>query len=125
MKIDSQRRLVILPKVCSWFPSDFSIKRNNFAATPIDCLWVIAPYLKADSRATLIRLLSDGTNPSVRFKNYNFRCQVLSQFGATIASSPVLSSAIPTQTHAPSLTLPAAADSAAVSLSGTASDSDD
>jgi hypothetical protein len=85
VKIDSQRRLVILPKVCSWFPNDFVIKRFNSgqSASPVDCLRVIAPYLRPEPRATLIRLISDGTNPSVRFKNFNFRCKVLSLYVPT------------------------------------------
>lgn len=95
VKIDSNRRLVILPKVCSWFPNDFTIKRSGATASPIDCLRVIAPYLRPEPRATLIRLISDGTNPSVRFKNFNFRCKVLSLYHPHVHHTSRSTSAVP------------------------------
>lgn len=88
-QIDSSRRLVILPKVCSWYPHDFSSRRQS-AAFPTDCLRVIAPYLKTEHKVILTRLLSDGANPSVKFKNYNFRCRLLSQRKPSIAATVLI-----------------------------------
>jgi hypothetical protein len=72
VEIDSYHRAILLPKVCSLFLSDFSSR--NFSI-PLDSLRVISHYLRGEDKQIITRLLSDGVSPSVKFKNYNYRCR--------------------------------------------------
>jgi hypothetical protein len=82
VEIDVQRRTVTLPKVCSWFPGDFVPRRGGASVpgTPLDCLRAVASYMRGEERTALIRLLTDGASPTVKFKNFQFRCRLLSEF---------------------------------------------
>jgi hypothetical protein len=74
--IDSNKRLITLPKICAWFPADFSLKRSS-SATPVECLRVLAPYLRGENRSALSRMLADGNSPSVKFRSFQYRCRLL------------------------------------------------
>ena len=90
--VNAHRKTVVLPKIISWFLGDFNNnKKNNIAAVPADCLPVIAPYLKGEAKADLLRMLADGVNPSVRFRHFNFRCRAFTKLNITktLSSTPV------------------------------------
>lgn len=104
--VDAQKRFVMVPKVCTWYMPDFTPKKTISSApqhamlhaSPIHCVYAILPYLNPKHRASLFKLLSEGTpsqpNVSVRFDSYNFRCRTLEMYhaglllGATSTPSP-------------------------------------
>ena len=81
MTVDSVKRIVHLPKQCSWFLADFVTPRT-LANGPVvgDCLRVIVHYLTGEAKASLKRMLSEGPYPSVRFQHFTFRCKAFSKF---------------------------------------------
>ena len=71
--IESSKRVVILPRVCSWFLADFAHankKTGNNAAVPVDCLRCIAHYIGFEHNAKLNELLLSGGTPTIKFKDY-------------------------------------------------------
>lgn len=75
--MDVPKKIVLLPKPCSWYLGDFT-SRKATTATALDCLRVLVHYVNADTKALLVRLLND-TVPSIKFKNYIYRCRVFSE----------------------------------------------
>lgn len=76
VSIDVKKRVVILPKICSQYLQDFSLSnQGNHSASMIDCLRVIVSYLNPNDRQDLMKLLSEGQPPSVRFHNFNYKCR--------------------------------------------------
>lgn len=74
IEIDPRKRLVILPKICSAYLHDFSTRRSNISpnVSPADCLRVIASYVPGGDRQVLVRILSEGMTPSIKFKQFLF-----------------------------------------------------
>lgn len=95
VEIDSNRRTVILPKVCQWFLPDFAASRSSsnqnygvvgapgVTVVPVDALRVIAHYLKGEDKHMLMRMLSDGINPIVKFRSFNFQCRPITRLEET------------------------------------------
>jgi hypothetical protein len=75
--IDTERKNVELPRVCSWYLRDFS-KRSN-GSLPIDCLRVIMPYLRDHDRSALLTMLEEGISPNIQFRSFIFRCRTLTK----------------------------------------------
>jgi hypothetical protein len=77
-RVDTERKTVILPRICSWFLPDFYSEHGNHVV-PANCLRIVAPYLRADDRIALAKMTQDGVLPSIRFRPYNFRCRVFAE----------------------------------------------
>ena len=75
-RIDHQKAIISIPKFCSLYQADFGSRRLP-SPTPVDCLRTLLPYLKNDHRQFLMRLVSEGGNVTVRFLNFDFRCNQL------------------------------------------------
>lgn len=75
--IDTERKNVELPRICSWYLRDFSKRPNG--ALPIDCLRVIMPYLHEHDRLALLSMLEDGVSPNIQFRSFIFRCRTLTK----------------------------------------------
>ena len=57
VEIDTNRKTVILPKVCSWFLNDFVPRKQLFngPSTPADCLRVATNYLRGEDKYAVCR----------------------------------------------------------------------
>ena len=76
LEIDANKRVVYLPKVCSWYMSDFVSTRSIIQPAPIDCLRALSHYSKGSVKIQLTKMLTDASNaPAVRFKNFSYRCR--------------------------------------------------
>lgn len=79
IEIDEKKRIVILPKICSSYLQDFAVKslsqKSSSTVSPLDCLRVLASYLNYSDRNVLVKLLTEGSSPSIKFKNFNFTCR--------------------------------------------------
>ena len=74
--VDAHKRIVVLPKVCSWFLPDFVTKRTLEKGPVVgDCLRVIVHYLSGEAKASLKRMLGEGPYPNVRFQKFAFKCR--------------------------------------------------
>lgn len=78
--MDSQKRVVVLPKICSWFLSDFVTKKTLQNGPVVgDTLRVIVHYLTGEAKVSLKRMLGEGPFPSVKFQQFTFRCKAFSK----------------------------------------------
>lgn len=76
IEIDAKKRVVTLPKLCSSYLQDFASKSTKSShVSPIDCLRVIVTYLNRSDRHEVVKMLSEGSVPSVKFKNVNYSCR--------------------------------------------------
>lgn len=76
--IESAKRVVILPRVCSWFLGDFAHcnkKSGSSSAVPVDCLRCIAHYIRLDENAKLNELLLSGGTPTIKFRDFKYKAQ--------------------------------------------------
>lgn len=75
LEIDTIRRIVYLPKVCSWYPSDFCAKKIG-SPTPLDCVHVLVHYTKGEVKFALSKMLTENCPaPTIKFKNFSYRCR--------------------------------------------------
>jgi hypothetical protein len=76
LEVDTLRRVVLLPKVCSWYLSDFCPRKIG-SPSPIDCVRVLAHYTKGETKHALSKLLTEtgGSLPAIKFKPYSYRCR--------------------------------------------------
>lgn len=109
-QIDQTNRTVVLPRVCSWYLRDFCAPGNNnnscssnnnsmkmtaprlrhssstvgigtSSVLPINCVKVIAPYLRDTDRQVLVSMLQDGISSiNIRFRPYSFRSRFLQKY---------------------------------------------
>jgi hypothetical protein len=75
--IDTERKNVELPRICSWYLRDFSKRPNG--SLPIDCLRVIMPYLRESDRFALLAMIEEGVSPNIQFRSFVFRCRTLTR----------------------------------------------
>jgi len=77
--IDMSKRLVVLPRVCSWFLADFtpSNRKSGTTAVPVDCLRCIAHYIRSEDSSKLIELLLMGNTPTIKFKEFKMKAKPL------------------------------------------------
>lgn len=78
VEIDMRKHMITLPKICSAYLQDFSANKSSRYGSNVsllDCVRVLAPYLNNSDRRSVVKLLSEGHNPSVKFKNFNFTCR--------------------------------------------------
>jgi len=89
-EIDSRKKSITLPKICSAYLLDFSpINKSsksfmNSSVSPMDCVRVLAPYLNASDRRALVKLLSEGHHLNVKFRKFNFSCRRFELYQDTI-----------------------------------------
>jgi hypothetical protein len=86
VRIDIPKKLIVLPKICSLFLSDF-VPRRITSPNAMDCLRAVVPYLKTEERTVLIKMMTEGGNMHVRFSNYDFRCRQLSLLPSSMLKS--------------------------------------
>jgi len=95
LEVDTSRRVVLLPKVCSWYLSDFCPRKIG-SPSPIDCVRVLAHYTRGDTKHALSKILTEtaGSIPAIKFKPYSYRCRSFIEshpragFTTTTATSP-------------------------------------
>ena len=76
LEIDPNKRIVYLPKVCSWYLSDFVSMKSITQPAPIDCLRALSHYAKGNIKFQLTKMLTDtGNAPAIKFKNFSYRCR--------------------------------------------------
>ena len=76
VSIDISRRIVVLPRVCSWFLADFAQGNRSklgVAAVPVDCLRCIAHYIRSEDSGKLVELLLTGNTPTIKFREFKMR----------------------------------------------------
>jgi hypothetical protein len=85
--VDAQKKMVTLPKACSWFLSDFVTKKTLINGPVVgDCLRVIVHYLSGEAKSMLRRMLQEGPYPIVRFQPFTFRCIAFSRLEDSLAN---------------------------------------
>ena len=78
LEIDASKRVVYLPKVCSWYLSDFVSMKAIMQPAPIDCLRALSHYSKGTVKTHLTKMLTDtGNAPAIKFKNFSYRCRTI------------------------------------------------
>ncbi len=75
-RVDVDRKLVLLPRVCSWYSTDFS-RRAEKPQQEDDCVRVISPYIRSEDKLALMQLCADGTIPTVKYSPFAFQCRAL------------------------------------------------
>ena len=109
VQVDVSRRLIILPKVCSWFLNDFAPLKayateissgvssvgppggdvntpNSVMAIPMHCLVALIPYLQDDLKANCTKLVVESMSNSangaltIKFHPFVFKARRLVQF---------------------------------------------
>lgn len=110
VSVDSSRRSVSLPKVCSWFMSDFAPRKaytsasidddesmqndGNVVPLPIYCLTSILPYLEGQNKNALNKLVVEATSPglrqthskvNVKYNAFQFRSRIFEQSPLSLA----------------------------------------
>ena len=87
LEIDSSKKIVYLPKLCSWYLPDFIPKKVS-ANSPIDCLRALSHYTKEETKSKLRYLFSDtnGT-PTIKFKNFTYRCRSFIEYKSEFEAS--------------------------------------
>lgn len=86
-EIDMQKRVIHLPKMSL---HDFSVKKIP-NTTSVDCLRCLLPYLKREDKQNVIKLMSEGSAPAIRFRPASLRCrvfQVLKERSVVTSASP-------------------------------------
>jgi len=79
VSIDMTKRIVVLPRVCSWFLTDFTHSRGKMgnAAVPVDCLRCIAHYIRSEDSSKLTELLLTGVTPTIKFREFKWKAKPL------------------------------------------------
>jgi len=80
VSVESSKRVVVLPRVCSWYLADFAPANRKIGvnAVPLDCLRTISPYIPSEDATKLTDLLLNGASPTIKFKDYRFRARAIS-----------------------------------------------
>jgi hypothetical protein len=89
LEIDTVKKLVILPKLPSLdYAATASMqtvggqnsKQTVPAASALDCLRTLAPYLSKQKRAAVKQIFAEPFTYTIKHRNYNFKCRFLKKF---------------------------------------------
>lgn len=89
LEIDIVKRLVILPKLplldytaaaSMQTIGGQSSKQPVPAASAVDCLRSLAPYLSKQKKAAVKQILAEPFAFTIKHRNYNFKCRFLKKF---------------------------------------------
>lgn len=86
-EVDLPKRIINLPKMSL---HDFAVRRIANTSS-VDYLRCLLPYLKKEDKINVMKLLSDGSAPVIRFKPASLRCrvfQVLNNRSTAAAQKP-------------------------------------
>lgn len=86
VSVDTNRRTVVLPKVCSWYQADFCVSRGGSVPSSISCINAVVHYLRGNTRLSVSKLLTDSSSVNtnhpihVKYRNFNPRCRAFQQY---------------------------------------------
>lgn len=88
LEVDHKKRVVVLPIAAKQIvntsgqiqqhlsgalaSTSSTLPSNSLSATPSDCLRTIASYIAGGDRRAVVRLLSEGSDPIIKFKNFAY-----------------------------------------------------